>query len=83
MQAHAEAAPGTTVVGPGTGVSECMVCVPWSVNVGCIHTYDLRDCGETKYMDCTYGCTHVCSDRNSCGVVCWIEVDNTPRCAVE
>jgi len=77
VQGHAQV-PGTTIQ-PGTGVSECYVCQPWSIDIGCIHTYDLRDCGETKYMDCTYGCTRL----NSCGDVCWIEADNTLRCVKE
>lgn len=76
VQGHAQV-PGTTIQ-PGTGVSDCLVCQPLSVNIGCVHTYDLRDCGETRYMDCTYGCTRF----NSCGQVCWIEAD-TPNCAKE
>jgi hypothetical protein len=75
-----EQVPGTTVA--GTGVSDCMVCQPWSADIGCVQTYDVRGCGDTKYFDCTYGCTVNCSDRNSCGDICWID-DNTLRCAVE
>lgn len=33
-----------------------------------IHTYDVRDCGESKYFDCTYGCTMA----NTCPRYCSI-----------
>jgi hypothetical protein len=33
-----------------------------------IHTYNVRDCGETRYFDCTYGCTMV----RTCGRYCSI-----------
>jgi hypothetical protein len=77
VQGHAQVTAGTTIA-PGTGVSDCLVCQPMSIDVRCVFTYDLRDCGETRYMDCTYGCTRF----NSCGQVCWIEAD-TPACAVK
>ncbi len=35
------------------------------------HTYDARECGETNYMDCTYGCTVRCSYGSGCRDVCW------------
>ena len=74
--------PGDTIIGPGTAVSECMVCDA-SVQISCIDTYDVRNCGETKYFDCTFGCTVRCSDpRLSCGPVCYID-DSTTRCAIE
>jgi hypothetical protein len=80
VQAHAEA-PGT---GGGTGVSICIACQPWSIDYRCQpETYDVRDCGETQYFDCTFGCTRNTCDPyvNSCGQYCWIE--DTSRCVVE
>lgn len=78
------AVPGTTIA-PGTGVSDCMVCQPWSNDYNCVPlTYDAHNCGETNYMDCTYGCTRACSDpRNSCGNVCYADPDYTLRCVRE
>jgi hypothetical protein len=82
VKGHAEV--GTTVIGPGTGVSDCAVCQPMSVNFGCIDTYDVRNCGETRYFDCTYGCTVRCSDpRLSCGPVCYVNNDDTLVCVKE
>jgi hypothetical protein len=77
VQGHADV-PGTTIQ-PGTGVSECVVCVPISWN-GC---ESIQICKDTEYLDCTFGCTrNTCDARiNSCGQYCWIE--DTPRCAVE
>jgi hypothetical protein len=37
-----------------------------------IFTYDARECGETNYMDCTYGCTVRCSYNSRCVDVCWL-----------
>lgn len=34
-----------------------------------IHTYDARECGATKYFDCTYGCTMY----NTCARYCYLE----------
>lgn len=76
------AVPGTTIQ-PGTGVSECYVCQPWSADRRCVpETYDVYACGDTRYFDCTFGCTMACSDRNSCGIVCYAEGD-TLRCVRE
>jgi hypothetical protein len=59
---HADvpAYPVTTgpVVNPGTGT------------IGA-HTYDARECGETNYMDCTYGCSVRCSYGTGCRDACW------------
>lgn len=80
VQGHAEL-PGTTIA-PGTGVSDCVRCEPYSPR--CVPlTYDAYNCGETNYMDCTYGCTRACSDpRLSCGNVCYVD-DYSARCPVE
>ena len=51
----------------GTGPSYCVVCYA---------TYDVRQCPETEYMDCTFGCTQA----NSCNV-CW--VDKTKGCQID
>jgi hypothetical protein len=75
---------------PGTGVSDCVICQPLTVQVGCGPlTYDLR-CGETQYMDCTYGCTFNCSGGRGCSYgsgcpdICWIDTtDNSRACPVE
>ncbi|HSU14879.1 hypothetical protein [Longimicrobium sp.] len=76
---RAEAAPGTTIIGPGTGVSECMVCVPLSQ----YNCESINICKDTEYLDCTYGCTrNTCDPRiNSCGDVCWID-DSAVKCQV-
>lgn len=76
VQGHADV-PGTTTQ-RGTGVSDCIVCVPMSN--GC---ESIQICKDTEYLDCTFGCTrNTCDPRiNSCGQYCWIE--DTPRYAVE
>lgn len=51
----------------GTGPSECVVCYA---------TYDVRQCPETEYVDCTFGCTQ----GNSCNV-CWVE--KTKGCQID
>lgn len=41
----------------GTGPSYCRLC-QHSVDYVCEpDTYDVKLCGDTKYFDCTYGCT--------------------------
>jgi hypothetical protein len=69
VQAHADA-PGTgTGTGPipmGTGPSDCMRC-DWTLRCQPA-TYSPRDCGETRYFDCTYQCTVACSDMDSCDI---------------
>lgn len=44
-----------------------------SPNTGTIGvaTYNARECGETHYMDCTYGCSVGCSYQTRCATVCW------------
>jgi hypothetical protein len=63
---------------PGTGASDCYICVPFSN--GC---ESIQICRDTEYLDCTYGCTrNTCDARiDSCGQYCWIE--DTARCAVD
>ena len=80
VQGHA---PGT-VGCPGTGVSDCAICQPLTIDQGCLLTIDPRDCGETNpQFDCTYGCTYACSDpRQSCGDVCWADPDQTINCPI-
>jgi hypothetical protein len=52
-----------------TGPSYCVECYPVSYDGACEPpTYDVRECGETQYFDCTLGC----SQHNTCDV-CWIE----------
>lgn len=60
-------------IGPGTGVSDCIICQPFS-QVGCEASINI--CRDTEWLDCTYGCTrNTCDPRvNSCGEYCWIEV---------
>ncbi len=80
VQGHAP----LTVGCPGTGVSDCAICQPMTIDLGCQPpTYDLRGCGVTNpQWDCTYGCTHTCDARvNSCGDVCWIE--QTADCTIQ
>jgi len=76
---HAQAAPGTTIIGPGTGVSDCMICQPWSQ----FNCESINICKDTEYLDCTYGCTrNTCDPRiNSCGDVCWID-NRTVDCQI-
>lgn len=70
-------------VQPGTGVSECIMCQPWSNDQRCVpQTYDVYACGDTRYFDCTYGCTVACSDRNSCGIVCYVPIDRSAACPI-
>jgi len=54
-------------IGPGTGVSDCVICQPVSWN-GC---ESINICKDTEYLDCTYGCTYTRDGRNSCDI-CWI-----------
>ncbi|HEY0019586.1 MAG TPA: pinensin family lanthipeptide [Longimicrobium sp.] len=80
IQGNADA----TGTGTGTGVSVCAVCEPWSNDRHCgPDTYNVHDCGETMYFDCTFGCTRNTCDPhvNSCGQYCWIE--DTAQCVVE
>ncbi len=65
---------------PGTGVSDCVVCQPFS-QWGCEASINI--CRDTEYLDCTYGCTrNTCDPRiNSCGDYCWVE--NSAHCPVE
>jgi hypothetical protein len=47
-----------TVAGHGnTGVSYCEICRHSYDNVCEPDTYDVVLCGDTRYFDCTYGCT--------------------------
>ncbi|HST58034.1 MAG TPA: hypothetical protein VLK84_05090 [Longimicrobium sp.] len=71
IQANAEVT-GTTV-NPGTGVSECVQCHPMTADVGCgPETYNALVCGETRHFDCTFQCSAGCSDKTSCGDICWV-----------
>jgi transcription elongation factor len=81
VQAHADAAPNSVGCPAGTGVSDCIICQPWSNDIRCQpQTYDVRTCGDTNYLDCTYGCTRL---YNTCGGnYCWID-DNTRGCEVK
>ncbi|HEX6367584.1 MAG TPA: pinensin family lanthipeptide [Longimicrobium sp.] len=65
VEGHA-VAPNTPYCG-GTAVSLCVVCEP--------RTYDPAQCGETNYLDCTFGCSAGCSNTTGCDL-CW--VDRTP-----
>lgn len=67
VRGHADVATG------GTGTIQ-----PATINSICIPTYNVRDCGDTRYFDCTFGCSH----NTGCRTVCYIEAD-TPACAVE
>jgi len=62
---------------PGTGVSDCIICVPMSN--GC---ESIQICKDTEWLDCTYSCTCVCYTNdpraNSCQL-CWV----TDHCTVE
>lgn len=74
---------GTTQ--PGTGMSGCASCDPWSNDRACgMDTHNVNECGETKVFDCTLGgCTaNTCDPHvNSCGEYCWME--ETSRCVVD
>lgn len=73
VQGNADVAPDTHACPIDTNPSACVVCYAtddWNC------TYDVRECGETQYMDCTFGC----SQYNSCQV-CW--VDDTKKCAID
>ncbi|HEU0015278.1 MAG TPA: hypothetical protein VFQ45_16440 [Longimicrobium sp.] len=80
VQAHAEIAPddnvdpwtdpGTTTIQPAT----------WNASV-CIDTYDVKACGDTKYFDCTFGCSVDCSRESYC-YVCYAD-DNSAACEVK
>jgi hypothetical protein len=82
VQGHAP----NTVGCPGTGVSDCAICQPMTIDLNCQPlTYDLRNCGVTNPLwDCTYGCTRNTCDPhiNSCGDVCWIE-NTAGGCGIE
>jgi hypothetical protein len=71
---------------PGTGVSDCAICQPQTIDLNCQpQTYDLRGCGVTNPLyDCTYGCTRNTCDPyfNSCGDVCWIDPDDSAACQI-
>jgi hypothetical protein len=65
------------IPGPDTGPSYCGVCYATQDVRTCEPlTYDVNQCGETQYMDCTFGCTR----HNSCNK-CWIE--DTKKCAID
>lgn len=53
---------------------------PWTGTGPVIATYNVRDCGETQYFDCTYGC----SINTRCIRYCLVEpVDNSRACNPE
>jgi hypothetical protein len=83
VQGHA---PNTVGCPGGTGVSDCAICQPGTIDLACQPlTYDYRDCGVTNPLyDCTYGCTRNTCDRyvNSCGDVCWIDPDQSAACQI-
>jgi hypothetical protein len=77
VDGHADVAPDTRACPVDTiepNPSYCVICYPVSYDHRC--TYDPRECGDTNYMDCTFGC----SQYNSCKV-CWIE--ETKACTID
>jgi len=65
------------VIGPGTNVSECIVCVPPTWDWRC-QTIGPNYCPDTEWLDCTFTCTYTQDNRNSCQI-CWV----TDHCTVE
>jgi len=66
-----------SVVQPGTqDFSVCIICEP-------PQTYDINACGDTRYMDCTFGCSARCSYGSGCPDICWIEIGQSDVCPVE
>lgn len=62
----------------GTGPSHCVIC-QHSVDYVCEpDTYDVKACGDTRYFDCTLGCTQYDSCRAE---YCWAE--DTRGCEVK
>jgi hypothetical protein len=76
VQGHRPDTDGCAItIQPGTGVSDCYICVPQSN--GC---ESIQICKETEWLDCTYGCWITRDGRNSCDI-CWIE--DSANCPVE
>jgi len=71
---HADVDTGT---GGGTGQSFCVIC-HHSYDFVCEpETYDVKACGDTKYFDCTLGCTQYDScDYRYCAI------ENSKGCEV-
>jgi hypothetical protein len=55
--ASAARARGTVLGAANTAVRPCEV--PFG-------TYDIQDCGDTQYFDCTYGCSQNTGCPNGC-----------------
>jgi hypothetical protein len=55
VDGHADIPGGTT--GPAE---------PWTTGPISIDTYDARRCGETRYFDCTFGCSQLTYCANRC-----------------
>lgn len=67
VQANVNTPDTGTTTGPipmGTGPSDCIRC-DWTMRCQPA-TYNVQECGETQYFDCSLGCTNVCTDRDSC-----------------
>jgi hypothetical protein len=45
-----------------------------------IATYNVRDCGETQYFDCTFGCSY----NTRCIQLCYVQpIENSRACDFE
>jgi hypothetical protein len=73
VNGHAVAPDTRGACGGNTAVSQCVICEP--------QTYDPAQCGQTNYLDCTYGCSYRCSNTTGCDL-CWVHED-TKKCAID
>ncbi|HWK88338.1 MAG TPA: hypothetical protein VNP72_00035 [Longimicrobium sp.] len=80
VQAHADVAPDDTIIDPWTGGTTTIQPATWNASV-CVDTYDVKACGDTRYFDCTFGCTIDCSRESYCHV-CYAD-DNSAICEVK